>query len=42
MLDNKLFSKTVKYFFSNKGSNRENIKLVEGNKLLQHSEAAED
>ena len=43
MLDNKLFLKTVKLFFSNKGSHRGNIKLVEGNKLLQDdSEVAEE
>ena len=32
---NKLFWKTVKPLFSNKGSDRGNIKLVEGDKLLQ-------
>ena len=43
MSDNKLFWKTVKPFFSNKGSHRGNIKLVEGNKLLQdNSEVAEE
>ena len=35
MLGNKLFWKVVKSFFSNKGSNQGNLKLVEGNKLLQ-------
>ena len=33
--DNKLFWKSVKPFFSNNGSQRGNIKLVEGYKLLQ-------
>ena len=43
MLDNKLFSKTAKPFFSNKGSHRGNIKLVEGDKLFQdNSEVAEN
>ena len=43
MSDNKLFWKTVKPFFSNKGSHRGNIKLVEGDKLLQDdSEVAEE
>ena len=32
--DNKLFWKTVKPFFSDKGSHRGNIKLVEVDKLL--------
>ena len=32
---NKLFWKIVKSFFSNKGSHQGNLKLVEGNKLLQ-------
>ena len=41
--DNKLFWKTVKPFFSNNGSHRGNIKLVEGDKLLQDdSEVAEE
>ena len=41
--DNKLFWKTVKSFFSNNGSHRGNIKLVEGDKLLQDdSEVAEE
>ena len=41
--DNELFCKTVKPFFSNKGSHRGNIKLVEGDKLLQgDSEVAEE
>ena len=41
--DNKLFCKTVKPFFSNKGSHRGNIKLAEGDKLLQNdSEVAEE
>ena len=40
---NKLFCKTVKPPFSNKGSHRGNIKLVEGDKLLQNdSEVAEE
>ena len=34
--DNKLFWKTVKPFFSNNGSHRGNIKLVESDELLQH------
>ena len=43
MSDNELFCKTVKPFFSNKGSHRGNIKLVEGDKLLQgDSEVAEE
>ena len=43
MSDNELFWKTVKPFFSNKGSHRGNIKLVEGDKLLQDdSEVAEE
>ena len=43
MLDNKLFWKTIKPFFSSKGSHRGNIKLVEGDKLLQgDSEVAEE
>ena len=43
MSDNKLFWKTVKPFFSNKGSHRGNIKLVEDDKLLQDdSEVAEE
>ena len=43
MSDNKLFWKTVKPFFSNNGSHRGNIKLVEGDKLLQKdSEVAEE
>ena len=33
--DNKLFWKTVKPFFSNNGNHRGNVKLVEGDKLLQ-------
>ena len=33
--DNKSFWKTVKPFFFNKGSHRGNIRLVEGDKLLQ-------
>ena len=41
--DNKLFWKTVKPFFSNKGNHRGNIKLVEGDKLLQDdSEVVEE
>ena len=41
--DNKLFWKTVKFFFSNKGSQRGNIKLVEGDKLPHDdSEVAEE
>ena len=35
MLGNKLFWEIVKSFFSNKGSHQGNLKLVEGNKLLQ-------
>ena len=43
MSDNRLFWKTVKRFFSNKGSHRSNIKLVEGDKLLQDdSEVSEE
>ena len=42
MLDNKLFWKTVKPFFSNNGSHQGKIKLVEGDKLLQDSEVAEE
>ena len=39
----KLFWKTVKPFFSNNGSHRVNIKLVEGDKLLQDdSEVVEE
>ena len=41
--DNKLFWKTIKTLFSNKGSHRGNIKLVEGAKILQDdSEVAEE
>ena len=36
VLDNKLFWKIVKPFFSNEGSHRGNIILVEGDKLLQN------
>ena len=43
MSDNKLFWKTVKPFFSKNGSHQVNIKLVEGDKLLQDdSEVAEE
>ena len=43
VLGNKLFWKTVKPFFSNNGSHRGNVKLVEGDKLLQDdSEVAEE
>ena len=43
MSDNKLFRKNVKPFFSNNGSHRGNLKLVEGDKLLQDdSEVAEE
>ena len=43
MSDNKFFWKTVKPFFSNNGSHRSNIKLVEGDKLLQDdSKVAEE
>ena len=43
MADNKLFWRTVKPFFSNKGSHRVNIKPVGGDKLLQDdSEVAEE
>ena len=41
--DNKLFWKNVKPFFSKNGSHLGNIKLVEGDKLLQDdSEVTED
>ena len=41
--DNKLVWKTIKPFFSNKGSHRGNTKLVEGDKLLEdNSEVAEE
>ena len=41
--NNKLFWKTVKPFFCNKGSHRSNITLVKGDKLLQdNSEVAEE
>ena len=43
MSDNKLFWKTLKPFFSNKGIHWGNTKLVEGNKLIQdNSEVAEE
>ena len=43
MSDNTLFWKTAKPFFSNNGSHRGNIKLAEGDKLLQDdSEVAEE
>ena len=43
MSDKKLFWKTVKPFFSNNGSHRSNMKLVEGDKsLLDDSEVAEE
>ena len=43
MSDNKLFWKTTKPFFSNNASHRGNIKLVEGDKLLQdYSEVAQE
>ena len=43
MSDNKLVWKTIKPFFSNKGSHRGNTKLVEGDKLLEDdSEVAEE
>ena len=43
MPDNRLFWKTIKPFFSNKGNHRGNIKLVEGDKLLQDdSEVTEE
>ena len=35
MSDDKLFWKTVKPFFSNKRNRRGNIKLVEGDKIVQ-------
>ena len=35
MKDNKLFRKTFKSFFSNKGDRGSNIQLVEDNELLQ-------
>ena len=42
-MDNNFFWKSVKSFFSNKGSHRGNIKLVEDNKSQQDdSEAAEE
>ena len=41
--DNKLFWKIIEPFFSNNGSHRGNIKLAEGDKLLQDdSEVAEE
>ena len=43
MSDNKLCRKIIKYFCSNNGSHRGNIKLVQGDKLLQDSsEVAEE
>ena len=43
MSDNKLFWKIIEPFFSNNGSHRGNIKLAEGDKLLQDdSEVAEE
>ena len=43
MSDNTLFWKTAKPFFSNNGSHRGNIKLAEGDKLLQDdSEVTEE
>ena len=43
MSDNKLFWKTVKPFFSNKGSDQGNIKLLEGDESLQDdSEVVEE
>ena len=43
VLDNKLFWKTVKPFFSNKRSHKGNIKLVEGDKFLHdESEVVEE
>ena len=43
MSDNKLFWKTVKPFFCNRGSHWGNIKLLKGDKLLQdNSEVAEE
>ena len=43
MSDNKLVWKTIKPFFSNKGSHHGNTKLVEGDKLLEdNSEVAEE
>ena len=43
MSDNKLFWKTVKPFFCDKGSHRGNTKLVEDDKLPQDdSEVAEE
>ena len=42
MSDNKLFWKTVKPFFSNNGSQRGNIKLVEGDKLLEDDSEFEE
>ena len=40
--DNKLFGKTVKLFFSNKGNLGQNIKLVEENDLLQNDKEIAD
>ena len=43
MSDNKLFRKNVKPFFSNNENHRGDLKLVEGDKLLQDdSEVAEE
>ena len=42
MKDNKLFSKTVKPFFSNAGDRGSNIQLVEGNELLQDDQNIAD
>lgn len=42
-VENKLFWKTVKPFFSNKGSDQGNIKLLEGDESLQDdSEVVEE
>ena len=40
--DNKLFWKTVKPFFSNKGDRGLNIQLVEDNELLQYDQKTAD
>ena len=42
MKDNKLFWKTVKPFFSNKGDRGSNMQLVEGNELLQDDQKNAD
>ena len=42
MKDNKLFLKTVKPFFSNKGDRGSNIQLVKDNELLQDDQKIAD